>query len=321
MTDTTQTEQSKNKALPLFILLFLASLALCAFLFFKYAKNAATLQDQNEELVLAYESLNLSKDSIENNLAITEQKLQDRISEILAQEDLKQDLRRQLVAKSRSLAAARSKIAKLISGQDGSSSPNGPKNLLEAQNQIKQLEKSNKSYITKVEETQKNYVAAKADADKNKALAIGLKKIQDSISSENLLLSNKLEAANLLRVIGFSVAPMREKRGKTEITDKASKVERIKFTFVVQGSTLIEKGQKAIIIRILSPNGTVLTKNTNKLTDSEDLFSLDESITYDGTEKGVTLYYNQEAEYGQGSYTAELWHEGTILDRKKFSLR
>ena len=52
MEDTNQTAPSKNKALPLFILLFLISLGLSAFLFFKYAKNAVTIQQQNEELKL-----------------------------------------------------------------------------------------------------------------------------------------------------------------------------------------------------------------------------------------------------------------------------
>ncbi|MFT4826956.1 MAG: hypothetical protein ACI9GO_000985 [Bacteroidia bacterium] len=322
MDQTNQAETPKNKALPLFILLFLASLALSAFLFFKYAKNAATIQQQSEELKLSYEILELDRNSILNKLAIVEQKLQDRINEILAQEDLKEDLRKQLLAKSRALGAARSKISRLITSEGGmASSSSGPRNLLEATKQIKHLRDSVTSYIAKAERSQQNYVTAKKAAAKTEALSLVLLKAQDSVTQENKLLINKLSAASLLRVIEFLATPVRNRRGTIESTDKASKVERIKFSFLVQESTLIEKEDKDLLIRIISPNGSVLTQNTNKLTASKELFSLRESITFDGSEKGVTLYYAQEAEYKDGAYTAELWHSGKIINSNRFSLR
>ena len=322
MEDTNQTAPSKNKALPLFILLFLISLGLSAFLFFKYAKNAVTIQQQNEELKLSYEMLQLDQDSISKKLAIVEQQLQNRINEILAQEDLKEDLRQQLLEKSKALAAARSKIQRLIHSKEGiAASSGGPRNLLEAVNQIKQLQDSNATYLANAEDIQRKYIAAKKTAAKNEAIALRLSKEKDSIRTENTLLANRLEDASSLRVLEFAGTPIRERRGKIEPTDKASKVERLKFTFIVQESYLTEKEDKEIIIRILSPNGTVLAKNTNKLTDSKDIYSLKESITYDGTEKKITLYYDQEPEYINGSYTAELWNDEKIIGRKQFSLR
>jgi hypothetical protein len=89
----------------------------------------------------------------------------------------------------------------------------------------------------------------------------------------------------------------------------------------MQESNSEEKSDKKLVLRIISPNGSVLTQNTNELTASKDLFSLQESISYDGTEKGVTLYYDQEAAYTDGAYTAELWHADKIIDRHRFSLR
>ncbi|MFT6004386.1 MAG: flagellar basal body-associated protein FliL, partial [Bacteroidia bacterium] len=67
-TEIREEEERKSKALPLFIFLFLASLAMCAFLFFKYAKNAAKIQQQNEELSLAYQTLDLKADSLQKEL-------------------------------------------------------------------------------------------------------------------------------------------------------------------------------------------------------------------------------------------------------------
>jgi len=171
MEDTNQAAPSKNKALPLFILLFLISLGLSAFLFFKYAKNAVTIQQQNEELKLSYEMLQLDQDSISKKLAIVEQQLQNRINEILAQEDLKEDLRQQLLEKSKALAAARSKIQRLIHSKEGiAASSGGPRNLLEAINQIKQLQDSNATYLANTEDIQRKYIAAKRPLLKTRPL-------------------------------------------------------------------------------------------------------------------------------------------------------
>lgn len=65
---TNDQNSTKKSSLTLFIILFIASLALSAFLFFKYAKNAAKIENQNKELSLAYDALNLHADSLQMEL-------------------------------------------------------------------------------------------------------------------------------------------------------------------------------------------------------------------------------------------------------------
>lgn len=321
MEDNNQ-QTSKNKALPLFIILFLASLALSAFLFFKYAKNAKQVQDQKEELELAYNVLQLDKDSIQERLNLVEQQLQDRINENLAQADLKEELREQLEAKKRSLSAAHRRITRLLNGEEGAASvAAGPKNLLEAQKAISTLQQSNAEYMTKVEQIQKDYKAAQALAQQNalKASTLGVEK--DSLVKVNTVINKKLSTASILRIAGLKIEPIRERKGEQEAVEKARKVERLKINFTTLGSELTEREEKEIIIRIKAPNGTILTQNTSKLTDSDELFTLKNTIEYDGTEKGITYYYQQAAAYAQGNYNVELLHNDIVLDRKSFSLR
>lgn len=315
-------QSTKSKALPLFIILFLASLALSAFLFFKYAKNAKKIQEQNEELTIAYSVLQLDKDSIQERLNFVERQLQDRINENLAQADLKEELREQLEAKKRSLSAAHRRITRLLNGEEGTaSSVGGPRNLAEAQKAISNLQQSNAEYMTKVEQIQKDYKAAQALAQQNalRASTLGIQK--DSLVQVNTVINKKLSTASILRIAGLKVEPIRERKGEQEAVEKARKVERLKINFTTLGSELTVKEDKEIIIRIKAPNGTVLTKNTNKLTDTDELFTLKNTIEYDGTEKGITYYYQQEAEYAKGIYKVELLHNDIVLDRKSFSLR
>jgi len=319
--EETNQKPAKSKALPLFIFLFLASLGLCAFLFFKYVKNAKKIEAQYEELDLAYSVLQLDKDSIQERLNMVEQQLQDRINENLAQADLKEELRNQLLAKKRSLAAAHRRISRLLNGEEGMAASGGPRNLLEAQKEISNLQQSNAQYMSQVEQIQRDYKASQMLAQQNalKASNLGLEK--DSLVKVNTVISKKLSTASILRIASLNIDPIRERKGEQQTVDKARKVERLKISFNVLASDLTEKEDKELTIRILAPNGAVLTKNTQKLTDSDELYSLKKSIAYDGSQKGITYYYEQDAEYAKGNYSVELLHNEQLLDRKSFSLR
>lgn len=321
MEDTNQ-QKTKSKALPIFIILFLASLALSAFLFFRYAKNAKQIEAQNEELKLTYGILKLDKDSIQERLNLVESQLQDRINENLAMSDLKEELREQLEAKKRSLSAAHRRITRLLNGEEGTASAvGGPRNLAEAQREISTLQQSNATYMSKVEQIQKDYEAAQALALQNAAKAAALVTQKDSLKGINTIINKKLSTASILRIANLKIQPIRERKGEQEPVEKAKKVERIKFNFTALGSELTAKEDKEIVIRVKAPNGVVLTKNTKKLTDADELYTLKNTIEYDGSEKGITYYYQQAAEYAKGTYTVELLHNDLLLDRGSFDLR
>ncbi len=314
-------QPAKSKSLPVFIFLFLVSLGLSAFLFLKYAKNAKKVQDQNEELILAYSVLKLDKDSMQVRLDNIQHQLQDRINENLAHTDLKDELRKQLEDKKRALLAAHRRITKLLNGEEGVASVDKPRSLLEAHKEIAALKQSNATYITEIEQAQKEYKASQAIAQQRalKVSELGIQK--DSLMIENKVLNKRLSTASSIRITGLKVEPIRRRKGEQEVIDKARKVERLKINFTVLGSDFTEQETKEIIIRIIAPNGTVLTQNTRKLTDTSDLYTLKNTMQYDGTEKGIIYYYQHPAEYAKGDYRVELYHNNQLLDRKSFSLR
>jgi len=315
-------EPTKSKALPLFIFLFLASLALCAFLFFRYVKNASAIEEKNTELTLAYKILNIKSDSLESELEYVNQQLQDKINENLANQDLKEDLRQKLEQKKAELSSAYRRIKQLVkNGSNEAASGSNPTSLLQAKSEIKSLQDQNNLYIAKVEEAQRQYSEAMKLANANKSNATIYRIENDSLIAVNTDLSEKLGKAGILRIAGLAASPVRERRGSPELTSKASKTERIKLNFSVLASEIIKKEKKNIKIKITQPNGSVLTKDTKKLTDSDELFSLEESINFDGTEKGVTMYYDQEAKFQKGNHKVEIYHEDKLLDRTSFSLR
>ena len=174
--------------------------------------------------------------------------------------------------------------------------------------------KEKEEYIAMVEEAQASYVQAKQKAE-------AFSEENESLLEMAETLSTKLSVASTLRIAGLSITPIKEKKGKQEPEDKASRVDRLKINFAVQASDLTEPEDKEIVIRIASPSGVILTKDNNRLQDKDELASIRETITYDGTEKGVTYYFDQEADYEKGVYKVEVLNNDKLLDRKAFSLR
>lgn len=324
--DTSNQKSSKKGSLTLFIILFIASLALSGFLFFKYAKNAAQIQNQNKELTLAYEALNLHADSLQMELDKAIQELQNEINKNLAQEDLKEDLRIQLNSKKRELTSAYVRIKSLInSGGNNTqevvaSNGNNRSNLLNAKGQIGKLVKLNYEYIDRIEQLQNDYILEKSKSDSTSYLARRLKNKNDSLKVSNVILRDKLSKVNNIRISRLNVYPIRERNGVQENVSKAKKTQRLKVSFMIQSGEAIDEMEKELIIRIIAPNGSVLTQYIDELSDTDELFSMIETMTYDGSEKSIVYYYDQEAKYKPGIYQIEIYSDDMMISQNDFYL-
>lgn len=315
-------DTKKNRSLPLFVILFLLSLALNAYLFFKYAKNGEQIKKQNEELAIAYQAANLKADSLQNELEFTIQELQDKINENLAQADLKENIRQQLEGKKAELVRVKSQLSQMIAAGNGANGGSGgPASLAEAKVKIKKLKEENETYIKQAELAQVEYKRATEELKKTNGTVKQYRLENDSLIEINTELGLKLETASTMRVAGFNINPVRSKRGEEEVTDKASKVERLKIMFTLLASNLTKKEDKELKIRLINPNGVVLSKDTDKLTDIDEVASLIKTIRYYGEEMQVIYYFELEEDYDEGDYEAEIYNNNKLIGRTSFMLR
>ncbi|HBN03855.1 MAG TPA: hypothetical protein DD396_07405 [Bacteroidetes bacterium] len=317
-------EETKSKKGPLFIFifLFLGSLAFSGYLFLKYTENAKKIQSQNDELSLAYEVLNLNADSLRNALDIAKQDIDARMTELANQSNLHNELRSQLEAKKISLDAAYTRIKNLITGEEKGGVATGaePKNLLEAKREIAKLTKSNNAYMNQIEGLQKEYEIAKTKSAEYAGIASTLKVDNDSLVIVNDSLSKKLTGTGSFKIGNLNVEPIRTRNGKVAVEDHASKVEQIKVFFKVLISEYAKEEVRNIRVRVITPNGAVLSEENNDLMDSDQVNTIVESIMYDGTEKAVSLYYHQQGKYAKGEYDVEIFDNNTLLGIYSFIL-
>lgn len=315
------TSASSKGSLRFFVVLFILSMALNAFLFFRYAKKGMMLEKENIALTELLEQNKLHADSLQLELDRTIAALEDKLNANLAIKDISDDYRVQLENKIVELQSAKQQIASLIAQGNGSNSSTASlSSLNEAKQQIDSLRVKNTRLIDELDETKRLYAIARDAVDQYSMSSQEYKQKLDSLVQRYQTLNEGLKDAKTLRITDLNVYPERKKGEELEPTFKASKVDHIKVSFTVQGSTIVPKEEKELKIRILGTSGEVLSDNVDQLTNSDELVSMTEIIDYRGTEQSAAMYFKQKARYRSGKHKIEVWLNEQIIETKEFIL-
>lgn len=146
-----------------------------------------------------------------------------------------------------------------------------------------------------------------------------------SLESENVDLKDRI-ARGAYPQYGTLLSTGIEKKNDQQLeTIKAKSIERFKITFDVLDNPLIrEPMEEEVTIRIIGPEGEVLSTNNATLVDKSKVYSLKQTIISDGEMHKVKWYYppsgNLSAKLKKGKYTTELWSRGLLRQKNTFEL-
>jgi predicted nuclease with TOPRIM domain len=156
---------------------------------------------------------------------------------------------------------------------------------------------------------------------------INLSQEVDELSRTTQDLSEKVQLASELRAENLLVQPMREKgRGKLESTEKAKRVSKINTTFVIAENKVAGKGNRDIVLRIIKPDGYVLTDPNNgsgtftREGRTSD-YTMMKVVDYQNKRTEVVFEWDQLEELKSGLYVAEVYMNGTLMGTNKFDLK
>jgi hypothetical protein len=156
---------------------------------------------------------------------------------------------------------------------------------------------------------------------------INLTQEVDQLSRTTQDLSQKVQLASELRAENLIVQPMREKgRGKLELTEKAKRVSKINTTFVIAENKVAGKGPREVVLRIVKPDGYVLTDANNgsgtftREGRTSD-YTLMKTVDYQNSRTEVVFEWDQLEELKTGLYIAEVYMNGALMGTNKFNLK
>ena len=133
------------------------------------------------------------------------------------------------------------------------------------------------------------------------------------VSQEKKQLTEKVSLAAKLVATNVSIKAVNT-RGKTQ--KRLSRSEQFVISFTISRNITAEPGERIIYARIMQPDGSVLTKNTNNVFPFENkdiAFSSMRIVEYGGEETGVALYYDIDEYLMAGTYKVDIFADGSHI--------
>ncbi len=142
----------------------------------------------------------------------------------------------------------------------------------------------------------------------------------NQVSQEKEQLSEKVTLASKLDATGVSVKAVND-RGREQ--KRLSRSSQFVVSFLITKNITAEPGERTIYVRIMSPDGGVLTKNPGSTFPYENgnlQYSMKRIVEYGGEEIPVTMYWDIEEFLMPGTYKADIFADGSLIGSRSFSM-
>lgn len=226
-------------------------------------------------------------------------------------------LQSQLSAKDEEIKSKIAEITRLVNSGDATQ-------LKRARAELDQLKAMNQDYVVVVDSLKKtNEELNKQNLSLNETLSTEKGKVQ-SLTQENSLLANKVAIGSVLRTLDVNAIGVRYKSNGTESeTNKSSKVQKVKTCFTVLDNMVVDKGSKDVYLRVLSPDGSVMTTSTETFmyNGQATLYTVKDSFDYNNEKTSVCVYFDKGTQYNKGKYSIELYCAGAQIGSTTLELK
>lgn len=218
-------------------------------------------------------------------------------------------LQNQLSAKDEEIRLKIAQIQKLINTGDAAQ-------LKKAKEELNSLRVLNQNFIAQIDSLNaSNKLLSEQNFSLNQNLSSANTKVS-SLTQENSVLSNKVAIASVLKTTNLKALGVRYKNsGKESETNRSKSTDRIKTCFTIMENLVVEKGPKDIFVRVLSPDGAVMstTSETFIYNGQATLYTTKESIMYENRNTDLCVYWEKGNTYNPGKYTIELYCESNQI--------
>lgn len=142
-----------------------------------------------------------------------------------------------------------------------------------------------------------------------------------NLSEEKQTLNKKVTLAAQLDATAINMTALNEK-GK--IAKRIKSATKLQVTMLIAKNVTADNGERTIYVRISTPDGQLLTKNSNNTFQYEDKeigYSVRRTIEYSGEEQNVTLYWDIEEYLPTGVYRVDIFESGNLIGSKNVEIK
>lgn len=322
------------------VILLLASLGSNTFLYINKMNSDKELQNKMA-VMKAKDSLQAELIRMEDSLNLVIQTFQNENQTlVLKVEELEGDKNPRVIAAMQEIYRLRREIANGISSDgSGATASSGEGSAKKSTKESRKAAKTGKGGDGNLEDLRKQLEEARAKVAELMALVESLTKEKNdymtqltaekdrsaALESENVELKDRLDKGARPQFGALLVTGLYDKKGIMTETMKSKSVDKIRVTFdVLENPMVTQPLEEEVIIRIIDPNGGVLSTTNTKLTDKSKVTSLKQTIQFDGALQKVKWNFPEKGlltgKLMKGKYTAELWTRGLMRQKNNFTL-
>lgn len=148
---------------------------------------------------------------------------------------------------------------------------------------------------------------------------------RDMAQSELNKTKNIVALGSVLQTGGVtSTAIIVKNSGKQVETTRAKRTNMIKSCFTIIENKIAKAGNKDIIMTVIDPNGKVLKNSTSFNFDVKGTSksgSVKRQINYQNQNVDLCIYFEVEGDIVSGTYTTEIYAEGSKIGKTTFALK
>ena len=296
--------KSKNTTNKIMLVLIILLFGFCSFLIWQNNK----LKNVVAEKEIVYVEVSAERDNVKTELEA-----------MLAQYNTLKTNNSEISAELEVEKAKIEDLLKNIKGKDWS--------IFKLKKETDTLRKIMKGFVVQIDSlntvnkelrAEKEVVQGELSTEKNKT---------QNLTKENEGLTSKVTIASYIKTTALKSQGVRVKSDNTgKENDRAKKIDKIRTTFTVLKNEITPPGDKWIYVRILSPDGKVLSEKTddsNKFDFNgvKGLFSSKKLVNYQNQEINVTIDWKKIDEFSVGEYNVEIYADGVDIGKTKFTLK
>lgn len=244
------------------------------------------LEDEYEDLAMQYDGyqINISNDSLVNQLAQEKQRVQDLLEELRI---TKVTDGRKIAALKKELATVREVMKQYVA-------------------QIDSLDRTNKILVKENRQVREQYQEVTRQ--------------NQTLHEEKTRLTEVVSRASMMEVNNLEVITLNKRDRKTGIF---SAIQKLQFNFLVAKNVTAQPGEKMLYTQLRRPDGELMLKSEDNLFSFENgriPYSIKKSFVYEGEELPLTLYWPVEEILQKGTYTLDFFIDGSLVGSFPFKL-
>lgn len=148
----------------------------------------------------------------------------------------------------------------------------------------------------------------------------------DQLNDENLILQGKIETASSLKISGMTINAIQiRSRGRERIETRAKRIDLFRIDFDLVENPLAAKGSHEVYLRIMDPNGNLLTvdNGTFEANGKNMQYTYKTTIDFinDGKQYSINWKPAEESNFQKGIYTLVLYSDNYTMGRGSITLK